>query len=85
MNPVFVKHIPSVLEKDTLYISREFEVAIHICPCGCEEKVVTPISLPDGWKLTVDKEKVSLDPSIGNFKYNCNSHYWIKNNEVTWA
>ena len=28
---------------------------------------------------------VSLDPSIGNWSFPCQSHYWIRNNRVKWA
>ena len=28
---------------------------------------------------------VSLDPSIGNWNFPCQSHYWIDRNRVRWA
>jgi Family of unknown function (DUF6527) len=32
-----------------------------------------------------DGRSISLDPSIGNWGFQCRSHYWIKNNRVVWA
>jgi hypothetical protein len=28
---------------------------------------------------------VSLNPSIGNWSFRCQSHYWIRRNRVIWA
>lgn len=80
----FVERIPSEIPQGVLYISIEFETAIHMCCCGCGNKVVTPLS-PTAWRLTFNGESVSLYPSIGNWSFNCKSHYWIKENRVMWA
>jgi hypothetical protein len=32
-----------------------------------------------------DGKTVSLDPSIGNWSFPCQSHYWIRNNRIKWA
>lgn len=80
----FVSLIPNDLKKAVLYICLPCNVAIHMCACGCGEKVVTPID-PEGWKLIYDGESVSLSPSIGNWSYKCKSHYFIKNSKVEWA
>ncbi len=77
----FVELIPDKIEDGILYISMEYCTAIHKCICGCGNEVVTPIS-PTDWKLTFDGESVSLDPSIGNWNFECQSHYWIINNNV---
>lgn len=77
----FVEYIPDKLEDGILYISMEFSTAIHLCVCGCRNQVVTPLS-PTGWKLIFDGETISLDPSIGNWSFDCKSHYWIKNNKI---
>jgi Family of unknown function (DUF6527) len=52
--------------------------------CGCGNKVVTPIT-PLDWTLTFNGETISLHPSIGNWNFECQSHYWIKQNKVEWA
>ena len=80
----FVKHIPDVLVNGTIYISMEFGTAIHKCCCGCGEEVVTPFS-PTDWEISYNGETVSLYPSIGNWSFKCQSHYWITNSKVTWA
>ena len=80
----FVDYMPEVINKGVLYVSMRYTVVIHLCACGCGEKVVTPLS-PNDWKLTFDGESISLYPSIGNWEFPCQSHYWIKNNQVVHA
>jgi hypothetical protein len=80
----FVEFIPEDLERETVYISIRFATASHLCVCGCGNKVVTPIR-PTDWKLIFDGKTISLDPSIGNWSFPCQSHYWIRNNRVKWA
>jgi hypothetical protein len=77
----FVEIIPDELEEGVLYITIEYCTAIHKCVCGCGNEVVTPLS-PKDWRLTFDGKSVSLYPSIGNWGFECQSHYWIKNNNV---
>jgi len=80
----FVDFMPSELVEGTLYLSIELAIAVHLCACGCGNKVVTPIS-PAEWQLIFDGDSVSLTPSIGNWEFPCRSHYWIKNDKVRWA
>ena len=80
----FVEFIPETLEDGVLYVSMEYCTAIHKCVCGCGNKVVTPIS-PTGWQLEFDGKSISLSPSIGNWNFDCQSHYWIKKNEIQHA
>jgi hypothetical protein len=80
----FVEYIPETLKEGVLYISMEYCTAIHTCVCGCGNKVVTPIS-PTDWQLKFDGRSVSLKPSIGNWSFDCQSHYWITNNKIEWA
>ncbi|GAB5524637.1 MAG: hypothetical protein Roseis2KO_25090 [Roseivirga sp.] len=80
----FVEYIPEALEPDTLYISIEYATAVHKCCCGCGNEVVTPLS-PTDWQLTFNGETVSLSPSIGNWNFDCQSHYFIRKNKVEWA
>jgi hypothetical protein len=76
--------IPEVLEDNVLYVSLKYGTAVHRCCCGCGREVVTPLT-PTDWKVIFDGETVSLYPSIGNWKFPCRSHYWIRNNGVEWA
>lgn len=84
LNHRFVEFIPQNVEDGILYISIEYCTAIHKCVCGCGNEVVTPIS-PSDWKLTFNGKSVSLYPSIGNWNFDCQSHYWIKNNQIDYA
>jgi hypothetical protein len=80
----FVEEIPSELEEGKVYVSIRFRTAVHLCACGCGNKVVTPIK-PAKWRLTFDGDTVSLSPSVGNWQFPCRSHYWIRQNKVEWA
>ena len=80
----FVEFIPEHLEDDTIYVTIEYGTAVHKCFCGCGNKVVTPLS-PTDWRLIFDGETVSLYPSIGNWNFDCQSHYWVENDKVVWA
>ncbi|RKD92522.1 DUF6527 family protein [Mangrovibacterium diazotrophicum] len=80
----FVKTIPDSLDSGIVYITTYYNTAVHKCMCGCGNEVVTPLS-PSDWELTYNGEQISLYPSIGNWSFECQSHYWIKNNKVIWA
>lgn len=81
--PAFTEYISAGPEPGVLYVSLKYATAVHLCACGCGRKVVTPFS-PVGWRLTFDGS-VSIHPSIGNWQYPCQSHYFIHANQVTWA
>jgi Family of unknown function (DUF6527) len=80
----FVEFLPDKLEDGVLYISIEYKTVAHRCLCGCGNEVNTPLS-PAGWRLTFDGDSISLHPSIGNWGFACQSHYWIERNHVKWA
>ena len=82
MRNEFVHRVPSQLEEGVLYICLNCDVVIHKCACGCGEKVVLPLS-PECWQLKYDGD-ASLSPSIGNYQYDCKSHYYIRNNKIIW-
>jgi Family of unknown function (DUF6527) len=84
ITPAFVEYIPGALADQTLYISQKYKTAAHKCCCGCGTKIVTPIT-PTDWTLTVVGNRVTLDPSIGNWNHPCQSHYFIRDNGVVWA
>ena len=81
LTPRDLDEFPRVLEEGILYISEECELAAHKCCCGCGEDVITPLN-PARWRLDRHGGCVSLYPSIGNWKFACRSHYWIRNNRV---
>lgn len=78
------KYIPDDLEEGILYISEQYSTAIHLCCCGCGEKVITPLKAT-GWELSFHENGASLYPSIGNWSFPCQSHYWIKEGGVEWS
>lgn len=84
IEPKIVKLMPKKLQEGILYISLENQVAIHLCACGCKEKVVTPLEPALGWQLNITNKGVSLYPSIGNFQQKCNTHYYIRDNKIIW-
>lgn len=79
-----VEYIPEHLQEGVLYISQKYGTVAHNCCCGCREEVVTPIG-PTDWSLTIDGKLATLYPSIGNWSFECRSHYWIRRSEVIWA
>jgi hypothetical protein len=80
----FVEFIPEHLAPNVLYVSIPYATAAHNCFCGCGCKVVTPISR-QGWSVGFDGESVTLHPSVGNYELPCQSHYFIRNDQVVWA
>lgn len=80
----FLEFIPDVLEEETLYVSMKYAIVAHKCCCGCGSEVVTPLS-PTDWKLLYDGKTISLTPSIGNWGFDCQSHYWIRGSRVSWV
>ncbi|WP_354113945.1 DUF6527 family protein [Bradyrhizobium sp. RT3a] len=80
----FVEYIPRSLQEGVLYVSRKYHTASHLCACGCGNKAVTPLN-PSGWQLTTKHGKTTLHPSIGNWGFPCESHYWIRDEKIEWA
>ncbi len=80
----FVEFVPEQVEDGVVYISIPYATAIHRCACGCGQEVVTPLS-PTDWKIIFDGKSVSLDPSIGNWSFDCRSHYFIRGNRILWC
>ena len=80
----FVETIPDDLDEGTIYVSIRYATVVHLCCCGCGNEVVTPLS-PTDWRLTFNGQSVSLDPSVGNWSFPCQSHYWIRRDTAIWA
>ena len=82
----FVEFIPDPkdLKDRTIYVSIPFATAVHKCCCGCGKQVITPLT-PTDWSLTFDGVSVSLEPSVGNWSFDCGSHYWITKNRAIWS
>lgn len=82
LHTIFTKSIPAVPEAETLYVSMDYQTAVHLCACGCGTKVVTPLG-PNDWVLTFDGT-VTLRPSVGNGQQPCRSHYCIRQDRIDW-
>ena len=80
----FVEFVPEHLSPGVLYVSRRYSTAAHLCCCGCRMEVVTPLNRAK-WHLSERGGSASLSPSIGNWSYPCQSHYWIEGGLVRWA
>lgn len=80
----FVRAFPDRLEEGVLYVSVEFATAAHRCFCGCGCEVYTRFS-PTDWSMKFDGQTVSINPSIGNWSFACQSHYILLNGRVRWA
>lgn len=82
IKPEYVEQLPDHLVEGVFYICEAFDLTAHKCCCGCGEDVFNKLS-PVKWQLTkMPDGSVSLDPSVGNWKYACRSHYWIRKNRV---
>lgn len=79
-----VHYIPRELKPGILYVSEEFDVAGHLCACGCGAKVITPLG-PTEWTFTATPHGPSLSPSIGNWQLPCKSHYWVDGGTIKWS
>jgi len=86
ITPIYIDVIPDVLEEFKIYISEKYGTTIHNCLCGCGNKTVLPIDniingKDYGWKLIKGNNgKISFVPSVGNYQFECKSHYIITNN-----
>ena len=79
IKPIFVDEIPENLIQNEFYVSNKYNVAVHLCLCGCGNKSVTPLN-KNGWFLTQNNNKISLTPSILNTNCPKNYHYILTNN-----
>lgn len=84
LRPLFVEYFPDEFESGILYVSMQYAICGHLCACGCGEKVITPLS-PKQWKIAYNGEDVTLYPSIGNYAFACQSHYFLTNGNIIWV
>lgn len=88
LTPQYVEQIPKPRDPSVLYVSRRYELAIHLCACGCGNEAVTPLGSNAepgrGWTLQEHADgSVTLEPSILNTA--CGAHYFIRSNVVEWC
>ena len=80
----FVKAFPDRLDEGVLYVSVQFATSAHRCFCGCGSEVYTRFS-PTDWSMKFDGQTVTINPSIGNWSFACQSHYILTYGRVRWA
>ena len=93
VTPVFLEGFApdwEEMKEAHIYISYQYHSALHLCLCGCKDKVVTPLNseaLPDhGWTITEDAQRrITMAPSIGNFQSACKLHYIITKNTANFV
>ena len=78
--------MPSVKAPGILYVSQRFQLAIHLCACGCGGEAVTPLrseseAIP-GWTYKEEDQGPTLHPSIGHQQWDCGSHYFVQNGKI---
>jgi hypothetical protein len=79
----FVDSAPDPLRLGTIYVSTKYRAIVHLCLCGCGEKVLLNLD-PEAWSFTFDGRSISIHDSVGNVGLPCRSHYIVRRNRVEW-
>lgn len=79
-----VHYMPDKFEPGVLYASEEFDIALHLCACGCGTKISTILG-PTEYEIRDTDAGPTLRPSVGNWQQACQSHYFVTKGEVVWA
>ena len=81
----FVDAVPASIDAGVLYICLPYRTMSHLCACGCDRRIATPLRpAPHGWLFSFDGENVWVRPSVGLLKLPCKSHYVITRGRVHW-
>lgn len=85
VTPEYVEFIPesSEMKENVIYISKKYETASHLCLCGCGNLTITPTEY-NWWTITGD-DIITITPSIGNYSFDCKSHYIITKNKANFV
>lgn len=56
------------------------------CPCRCGDRIDVNLmeSREPSWELRMDRQEVSLHPSLWMPREKCGSHFWIRHNRIDW-
>jgi len=65
-----VQYMPKELKPGVLYLSEEFDIAMHLCACGCGSKVKTPLG-PTEWSVAETKPGQVSGLQFGNWQLPC--------------
>lgn len=86
ITPVFVKEMPELWEQGKVYICEEYNTSAHLCLCGCGQKTVMPLGGGQWWTLVKEANgTVSFIGSVGNYNFECKSHYIITKNKANFV
>lgn len=77
-----VERIPKQLKPETVYHSKEFELAGLLCACGCGHRIT--LLVPDSHQVYCDDGLATIRPSIAVCDGPCKSHYFISSGQVEW-
>lgn len=88
---IHVNEAPSKISSRVVYLEgadmKDLWFAYMKCPCGCKDTIMLNL-IPDTkpcWTYLHDKlRNESLTPSIDR-RFECKSHFWVKNNKVVWT
>lgn len=82
IQPHLCEYIPEQKDmvQDVIYISVTYKTSSHLCLCGCGNLAVTPFKNPDDWVFIMDRDKLSITPSILNTNCPNRAHYVISKN-----
>jgi len=80
--PVFVEEMSDGIVEGEVYISKKYQTSRHLCLCGCESLVIMPLDNGKKWWRLVEEENdtVSFIGSVGNYSFECKSHYIMTKN-----
>ena len=65
------------MKQGFLYYSEKYEVATHLCLCGCKHICSMPIKNGE-WSIIEESKGVTIIPSILQ-RFECKSHYIVNN------
>ena len=61
--------------------------AVLECPCRCGDRIDVNLmeSRQPCWRITVNRETISLHPSLWMPQDKCRSHFWVRQNRIDWV
>jgi hypothetical protein len=83
-----VSDVPDDTKASIFLVQRSgtFQWAVFDCPCCAGHRITVTLRKSDDphWTATRLGKKVSFYPSLW-FHEGCKSHFWIKNNHISWV